>query len=105
MVCYRQGSLSLASAVLLQGIISAERTISSSHRRFGVEMSGARGTVTAFAWVLVSEPYQSLGLFEPYVVVLAAGGPSLDFPAIHPIFTRRSRVRGAFNQAFDASIS
>lgn len=59
-------------------------------------MSGARGTVTAFAWVLVSEPYQSLGLFEPYVLVLAAGGPSLDFPAIHPIFTRRSRVRGAF---------
>lgn len=59
-------------------------------------MSGARGTITAFARVLVSEPYQPLEPMELYILVLAAGRPSLEFLAIHPICTRCSRIRGAF---------
>lgn len=35
----------------------------------------------------------------PAMLVLAAGCPSVEFPAIHPIITRRSRVRGAFIEA------
>lgn len=62
-------------------------------------MSGARGTITAFARVLVSEPCQPLGHFVPAVLALAAGCPSLEFPAIHPIVTRCSRERGAFIKA------
>lgn len=87
---------------VVRRIIAAVRTISSSSR---TKMSGARGTITAFARVLVSEPCRSLeavaaiALFQRFAVclsvpALAAGCPSPEFPAIHPIFVLRSRGGG-----------
>jgi hypothetical protein len=55
-------------------------------------MPGALGIVTAFARILVSEPYQPLGITA--VLALAAGDPSPDVPAIHPILTYLSRSKG-----------
>ena len=55
-------------------------------------MSGARGIVTAFARILVSEPCWPLDTIA--MPALAADNPSPDFPAIHPIFTYSFRHKG-----------
>ena len=60
-----------------------------SHRLHLMEAPGARGIVTAFARILVSEPCWPLDMIA--IPALAADNPSPDFPAIHPVLTRRSR--------------
>ncbi len=93
--CYRPGSLSRASAVSCLEQASdypAERTISSSPA--WPKMPGARGIVTAFARILVSEPCRPLDAIA--MPALAADNPSPDLPAIHPVLTCHFRGKGPF---------
>lgn len=88
--CYRRGSLSPASAVSRAWDYRGSTdylTVSE------LETSGARGIITAFTRILVSEPCQPLGLASA-MLALAAGHPSPDFPAVHPICNHRSRGNG-----------
>src|SRR5207247_10676941 len=73
----------------LKGVIDypAERTISSSSACS--KMPGARGIVTAFARILVSEPCRPLDTIA--MPALAAANPSPDLPAIPPVLTCRLR--------------
>ena len=74
----------------------AERTISSSPQ--WLKMPGARGIVTAFARILVSEPCRPLE--DIAMPALAADNPSPDLPAIHPILTCRFRRKGPLFKAY-----
>ena len=58
MTCYRKGSLSLSSTVsrCMDYFGSTDYLIIFQEKELG-----ARGSVTAFARLLVSEPYQTLG--------------------------------------------
>ena len=73
----------------------AERTISSSTVQ--PQMPGARGIVTAFARILVSEPCRPLDAIA--MPALAADNPSSDLPAIHPVLTCHSRGKGPLFKA------
>lgn len=77
--------------VLYERDIPLERTISSSSRK----MSGTRGSITAFAWLLVSGPCQTL---EPglAVLTLAADYPSLGLPSNSPDFLPAFTRQGAW---------
>ena len=96
--CYRLGSLSPASAVSYPEQdfdYPAERTISSSPE--WPKTPDARGIVTAFARILVSEPCRPLDAIA--MPALAADNPSPDLPAVHPILTCRFRGKGPLFKA------
>ncbi len=91
----------LAGGLLSQGLFIlcfCRFTSKGSSRQNGlshhlaVEMSGARGTITAFARVLVSEPYQPLGHFHARHVGLGCRlsirGVSGNSPNYHPSLAR-----------------
>ena len=87
--CYRWGSLSQPLPFPVRPII---RQNGLSHHLELAKMPGARGIVTAFARILVSEPCQPLDVIA--MLALAADNPSPDFPAIHPVLTCLSRRKG-----------
>jgi len=86
--CYRRGSLSLASTVSR----AADYDGRADYLIISGEMSGARGIVTAFARILVSEPCRPLGsaiLHAGLGCRLSVPGLPGNSPDFHPPLARR----------------